>query len=495
MFVCITAQAQQKQIMVIWLSEETIVNIELCTDTANIEIPLNTIYKQGKHFERWEQSKNTHLDFIPDSIDKIVYKAIFADNELRNYTINHYKEKIQDSTPLNFKDNYDLVLSEQKEGIWGTLTSAIAKEYDGYIVPVVNQQPINENDSTIVNIYYDRETYTLVWNTNGGIITSDFAYGALKYGYKITVPHLVRAGYTYKWDNPIPEALRTNSTFSAIWTANKYPVKWLMNDGTDSIFCSEYIDYESNIQRPEDNPSRTGYEFKGWAQTSTNTVVLTDFGKMIDRDTINKRFYAIWEPNTYEVLWLYNNNTDSIFHNNLIKFDSIILPPSTDPTCIGYKFIGWGQEFNSDTAITNFGKLNNIEGMKFYAIWEPYDTIAPIKKAVVYKSYTQPKNKKSQKKINSIATDTSISQNKTNDITETITSPISITPNPTDSKAYYKNPNMRIGNIIKIYDNNGKLLITQTVANENIEEVDLSNLPQGLYIIELNGEQLQIVKI
>ena len=494
MFVYATAVSQQKQIMVVWLSEESIVNIELCSDTANIKNPLNTIYKQGKHFERWEQTNDTYLEFIPDSVN-IVYKAVFADNEPHNYTINHYKEKIQDSISSNLIDNYDLVLSEQKEGNWGTMTKAIANDYDGYIVPIINQQPINENDSTIVNIYYDRETYTLDWNTNGGIITSDFAYGALKYGYKIIVPDLIRPGYTYKWDKPIPEVLTANSIFTAIWTANKYPVKWLMNDGTDSIFHIEYTDYEDIIKTPKDNPYCIGYEFKGWGQTSTNSAVLTDFGKMMNRDTINKTFYAIWESNSYEVIWLYNNNTDSVFHRDLVKFDSIILPPIAEPTYIGYKFIGWGQEFNSDTAITNFGKLTNLEGLKFYAIWEPYDSIVPIQKAVVEKTHSQSKNRKNQKKVNSIATDTHIPQNTINDIIVSMTNTASITPNPTNNKAYYKNPNMKIGNIIKIYNNNGKLLMIQTVDNKDVEEIDLSKLPQGLYFIELNGEQLQIVKI
>ncbi|MBR3568105.1 MAG: hypothetical protein IKN94_07510, partial [Salinivirgaceae bacterium] len=160
-----------KQVIVVWLNNGTIVKSAVYSDTANIEIPHSVTSEQGKHFVRWEQTNVFPLTFIPDSVGKIAYTAVFADNESHNYTINHYKEIISDTIAENFIDNYELASSEQKQGAWGSTTSAFARDYDGYMAPVVNQQLINENDSTVVNIYYDRKTYSLSWNTNGGIVT------------------------------------------------------------------------------------------------------------------------------------------------------------------------------------------------------------------------------------------------------------------------------------------------------------------------------------
>lgn len=481
-----TNRMENKQVISIWLNDETIVKTGVYTDTADVDFPHDVTCKQGKHFVRWERTNSYHLNHITDTVEKIAYKAVFGDNAFHNYTINHYKEKIQDTIALNYIDNYELVSTETKKGRVGAMTAAIAKEYDGYIIPAVNQLLIDENDSTVVNIYYDRETYLLAWNTNGGIVTNSFAFGTLKYGSGITIPQLRRYGYSYKWDMPIPEILTTNSTFTAIWTANKYEVKWMMNNNSDSVFDTKHVDYGTNINKPEDVPFYIGHEFKGWGMTSASTVALTDFGKMTAADTLNKAFYAIWEPNTYEVLWLYNTGDDRIFQKDLVKFDSVIQPPASEPTRDGYKFTGWGLGFNADTAVTDFGKMNDVEGLIFYALWEPYESIVPAKKSKQKQAYSQPTARKNRKMLANIATDV-----QSNDLPVDI----SVTPNPTDGKANYQNPNMKIGDVISIFDSNGKTIKKQTVANDMIEEIDFQDLPQGIYFIELNGEQLKIIKL
>lgn len=479
-------KTKNKQVIAVWLNDEAIVKSGVYSDSADIDFPHNVTCKQGKHFVRWERTNSSHLNHLTDSVEKIAYKAVFADNAYHNYTINHYKEKIQDSIALNNIDNYELVSSETKQGRYGTMTEAETKNFNGYITPLVNQQLINENDSTVVNIYYDRETYSLTWNTNGGIVTNSFAFGAMKYGSEITIPQLKRYGYSYKWDMSIPETLTANSTFTAIWTANKYEVEWLMNNGTDSVYDVKFVDYGTDINKPEEEPFYIGHEFKGWGMTSASTVALTEFGKMTAADTLNKSFYAIWEPNTYEVLWLYNRGEDKIFQKDLVKFDSIIQPPISVPTSDGYVFTGWGLEFNSDTAITDYGKLTNVEGLKFYALWEPYDSIAPTKKSKPKQAYSQPTARENRKMLANISADFTANNFPVD---------ISVTPNPTDGKAYYKNPYMKTGDVISIFDNNGKALKKQTVANDAIEEIDLQDLPQGIYLIELNGEQTKIIKM
>ena len=486
--------AINKQVIVVWLNNDNIIKTGVYFDTADIEKPNDVMCEQGKHFVRWERTNNFHLDFISDTVEKIIYKAVFANNEQRNYTVNHYKEKIQDTLASSFSDNYELALSEQKQGSWGTTTSAVAQNYSGYITPIVNQQIINENDSTVVNLYYDRETYTLTWNTNGGIVTNSFAFGVMKYGTEITIPQLIRPGYSYNWDQPIPETLSDNAFFSAIWTAKKYEVKWLMNDGTDSIFDAKYIDYGTIIEISGEDPSRTGYEFNGWAATPTSRFALTDFGELTAADTVNKMFYAVWEPNTYEVLWLYNNGDDSIFHKDFVRFDSVICAPESDPTRIGYIFSGWGLQFNSDSAITDFGTLTDLEGKNYYALWEPGDTIMPSKKLIINETYSPPATKKARK-MAAYASEDSNYAPATVSTNMFVSSTAIVTPNPTDGKAYYQNPNMKIGDVISIYDDNGKLIIKQTVANVAVEEIDLQNQPRGVYFIELNGERLKIIKM
>ena len=59
---------------------------------------------------------------------------------------------------------------------------------------------------------------------------------------------------------------------------------------------------------------------------------------------------------------------------------------------------------------------------------------------------------------------------------------LTVYPNPSSSFFYYRNPQLRIINNIKIYSSNGILI--QNNQNPNEEgSIDLSNESNGLYII------------
>ena len=80
-----------------------------------------------------------------------------------SYTIEHYKQNIDD-------DEYTLVIAdtENKNGKIENYTSAIAKDYDGFISQKPEQQKIAADGSTTVKIYYDRKKITLTLNLYGG---------------------------------------------------------------------------------------------------------------------------------------------------------------------------------------------------------------------------------------------------------------------------------------------------------------------------------------
>lgn len=80
-----------------------------------------------------------------------------------SYTIEHYKQNIDD-------DEYTLVIAdtENKTGKIENYTSAIAKDYDGFISQKPEQQKIAADGSTTVKIYYDRKKITLTLNLYGG---------------------------------------------------------------------------------------------------------------------------------------------------------------------------------------------------------------------------------------------------------------------------------------------------------------------------------------
>ena len=100
-----------------------------------------------------------------------------ADPETATYTVKHLQQNIAD-------DNYTLKESETKTGTVGQLTAASAKSYDGFTAQTVTQATIAASGTT-VEIKYDRNTYTVTFDADGG---STVASQTVRYGATATEP-------------------------------------------------------------------------------------------------------------------------------------------------------------------------------------------------------------------------------------------------------------------------------------------------------------------
>ncbi|MDY6396574.1 MAG: InlB B-repeat-containing protein [Treponema sp.] len=94
-----------------------------------------------------------------------------------SYTVKHLQQNIADN-------NYTLKESETKTGTVGQPTDASAKSYDGFTAQTVTQATIAAS-GTVVEIKYDRKTYTVTFDSNGG---SDVSSQSLRYGATATKP-------------------------------------------------------------------------------------------------------------------------------------------------------------------------------------------------------------------------------------------------------------------------------------------------------------------
>ena len=94
-----------------------------------------------------------------------------------SYTVKHLQQNIADN-------NYTLKESETKTGTVGQPTDASAKSYEGFTAQTVTQVTVSAS-GTVVEIKYDRKSYTVTFNTNGGsTVTSQ----SLRYGATATKP-------------------------------------------------------------------------------------------------------------------------------------------------------------------------------------------------------------------------------------------------------------------------------------------------------------------
>ena len=96
-------------------------------------------------------------------------------------------------------------------------------------------------------------------------------------------------------------------------------------NGEETITSGEKIPGEE-ITAPE-NPTKTGYSFKGWNPAFTGT--------MPDADVT---YEAVWEANPYKMTFILDNGSENI--EKTLAFESDFEAPE-DPTKIGYTFSGW----------------------------------------------------------------------------------------------------------------------------------------------------------
>ena len=117
----------------------------------------------------------------------VTYTATWTPSTDTAYTVEHYQQNVAD-------DGYTLAATDNKTGTTGEQTAAEAKSYTGFTVKEFNQDTIAANGSTVVKIYYDRNTYTVTYTVNG---EQDGEVETYKYDAPVTVrDKFVKEGYT-----------------------------------------------------------------------------------------------------------------------------------------------------------------------------------------------------------------------------------------------------------------------------------------------------------
>ena len=123
------------------------------------------------------------------------------------YHVEHYLENI-DSNDSSNPDNYTIEENEELTGYASVSATATAKTYTGYTFDSTNNNNvltanIAADGSTVLKLFYTRDSYTVTLNANGGKLTVDgnevnttdkiYKYGS-KYGI---LPTPTREGYSF----------------------------------------------------------------------------------------------------------------------------------------------------------------------------------------------------------------------------------------------------------------------------------------------------------
>ena len=163
--------------------------LEYNVESATIVLQAPT--KEGYIFEGWENEfGNVITEITKGATGDITLTAQWTPRTDISYTVEHYKQNVED-------DEYTFYEAEEKTGTTDTLTSSTVKSYEGFTAKTFEEQTILANGTTVVKIYYDRNLYTVSFDSKEGSPES-YESETIKYQKTATAPASpTKTGYTF----------------------------------------------------------------------------------------------------------------------------------------------------------------------------------------------------------------------------------------------------------------------------------------------------------
>ena len=205
--------AFQKTIEVPYLFNYSIPNDQAVGLGSGIKLEKNTV------------TNKYSLGFDLSAVNEDITVNLYYVAGQAQYTVKHYYQNLEN-------DKYSFGREVELTGDIDAYTEAVADSKPGFVCLGVPQTTVAADGTTVVEIYYDREYYTVTFDVSGGINGPEPIYA--KYGTKFNVSGIqkpTRAGYTFMgWKDVSNTDAQTlngeveitgNVTYTAQWVAEK----------------------------------------------------------------------------------------------------------------------------------------------------------------------------------------------------------------------------------------------------------------------------------
>ncbi|MDO4488722.1 MAG: InlB B-repeat-containing protein [Eubacteriales bacterium] len=275
------------------------------------------------------------------------------------YTVEHYKQNIDDDGYTKVEDD-----TESKTGTTGTDTAAVAKSYAGFRAKAITQAAIKGDGSTVVKVYYDRNTFKIIWKDEDRTTLGEETY---RFGKMPSFPSPTKAAtaeysYTFNEWTPMLIPADANATYTASYTATKrsYNVTFNMQ-GIGTAPESQTVLYGDKVTSPS-AVAVTGYLFGGWYKEASCINAWNFAADTVAGDTT---IYAKW---TALYLVSFNMNGHGTQTGSVPVANGNTFTRPTDPTETGFTFGGWYKDA-SCTSVWDFTTDTVTGNTTLYAKW------------------------------------------------------------------------------------------------------------------------------
>lgn len=193
-------------------------------------------------------------------------------------------------------------------------------------------------------------------------------------GYDTKIEYTASASTTYYWY--VNAAWSNSSTYSIPWQYNyyrQYTITFNKNDGTNTIWSTNYVYADSMNATMASAPSRTNYTFQGWSTSSSATSGYSAGSSVSVSGSTT--FYAIWKRNTITITYNANGGSGGPGSQTVNTNSSFNINGSNYPTRNNYIFKGWSTSSTAKTATYKKGATPSIStetsNITYYAVWWP----------------------------------------------------------------------------------------------------------------------------
>lgn len=306
----------------------------------------------------------------------------YANWQINTYSVAYDKNGSADATPstqsgINANGTVTLAAAVTKASY-----AFVGWEENGVTYAAGSTYRIGSADVTMVAKWIP--IYTVSYNLNGTGATGTLPNDVLKSdGETLTVTSTipVRSGYTFGgWVDQSGGAHASGSTYTisssnyllyGVWTANSYNVTYNLAGGGSAVPTESAKTYKASFNLAA-VPTKTGYTFTGWSDSSTVYSALSSYLMPAADVTLT----AQWTVNAYTITYDLAQGTSSVPAPVNKNFGDTWNLPSA-PTRVGYNFVNWsdGSATYSAGASYTSSIANNL-------------TITAVWSAIVYYTVT-----------------------------------------------------------------------------------------------------------
>ncbi len=339
--------------------------------------------RPGYVFSHWSLSENgTAYTFGSVLTESITLHAVWTPDTNTKYLVIHWWENADDTA-------YSYHESEVLSGTTGTVSAARAKTYDGFTAQTVTQQTIAADGSTIVNVYYTRNEYTIEFWENRWQIMDELTITA-KYGAHIG--ELWPSSTSSMWQTS-PSSWNTNyqSGIDTMPLGGATFYKPSNDSGRYTMELRYYTEVLDGMPGAHtynggnyslDHEDVFGSNDNGWFTTEEDHYPITGFtytnnlpdGSGFKRDGSTSTYYVefFYTRNDYNIVFINGGSTESTVTKQYgASLDDVSHTPARpDNVPVGYTFAGWydNEDLIGDP-ISFAGKTMPAGNMVVYAKW------------------------------------------------------------------------------------------------------------------------------